>query len=266
MSDSPQSPTFDNSNPFNPAEPAETPVATPLIAEDPSEPIATPLVTKDSSIAAPADPITGNGYTNTSNGNQVAVLSTIDYSTNTIIYNYTLISNSTEHNSSSSYYNMNGGTTTSDSPISAGSSADMTVASGNSSLSAGSPDDVTGAPGNASLQRNGFHLRFNSSAYFRSQGARRIDRIMGFNGTNGDKLELSRRVFKGIGELEFESVDNRRQLKRAAKSDADIIYQESNGRLFFNANGDTKGFGDQGGMFSILESTPFLSSDHFILI
>jgi Ca2+-binding RTX toxin-like protein len=89
---------------------------------------------------------------------------------------------------------------------------------------------------------------------------------MGFNGANGDKLELKRRVFKGIGELEFQSVDNRRQLKRVAKSDADIIYQESNGRLFFNANGDTKGFGDQGGMFAILESTPFLSSDHFILI
>lgn len=236
MSDSPQSPTFDNSNPLNPAEPAETPVAAPLATEGPA-------------VTAPEDPITGNGYTNTSNGNQVAVLSTIDYSTNTVIYNYTLTSNSTEHNASSNHYSMNGGTATS-----------------NASLSAGSPDDVTGAPGNASLQRNGFHLRFNSGAYFRSQGARRIDRIMGFNGTNGDKLELSRRVFKGIGELEFESVDNRRQLKRAAKSDADIIYQESNGRLFFNSNGDSKGFGDQGGMFAILESAPILSADHFILI
>lgn len=236
MSDSPQPTTIDNTETLIPAEPAATPVATPLATEDPVA-------------ASPTDPITGNGYTNTSNGNQVAVLSTIDYSTNTVIYNYTLTSYSTEHNTSSNQYSMNGGTATS-----------------NSSLSAGSPDDVTGAPGNASLQRNGFHLRFNSGAYFRSQGARRIDRIMGFNGANGDKLELSRRVFKGIGELEFESISNRRQLKRASKSDADIIYQESNGRLFFNANGDTKGFGDQGGMFAILESTPFLSADHVILI
>ena len=245
MSDSPQPTTIDNTDTLNPAEPAATPVAAPLATEDP----ATPLIKEEPVVAAPADPITGSDYTNTSNGNQVAVLSTIDYSTNTVIYNYIITANSTEHNASSNYYGMNGGTATS-----------------NSTLSAESPDDVTDVPGNASLQRNGFHLRFNSGAYFRSQGARRVDRIMGFNGANGDKLELKRRVFKGIGELEFQSVDNRRQLKRVAKSDADIIYQESNGRLFFNANGDTKGFGDQGGMFAILESTPFLSSDHFILI
>ena len=236
MSDSPQPDTIDNTETLIPAEPLATTVAEPLASEDPV-------------VAAPADPITGNGYTNTSNGNQVAVLSTIDYSTNTIIYNYTLTSNSTENHASSNHYDMNSGSTTS-----------------NPSLSAESPDDVTGAPGNTSLQRNGFHLRFNSRAYFRSQGARRIDRIMGFNGANGDKLELSRKVFKGIGKLEFESVSNRRQLMREAKTSTDIIYQESNGRLYLTSNGDTKGFGNQGGMFAILESTPFLIADHFILI
>jgi hypothetical protein len=257
MSDSPQTNAIDNTETLIATEPAAaTPVAKPLAIEDPVS-------------TSPTDPITGNGYTNTSNGNQVAVLSTIDYSTNTVNYNHhstnivnynyysintvnenhTLTACPAEHSMSSNQYSMSGGNTAS-----------------NSSLSAESPDDVTGTPGNASLQRNGLHLRFNSWAYFRSQGARRIDRIMGFNGANGDKLELSRRVFKGIGELEFESISNRRQLKRASKSDADIIYQESSGRLFFNANGDTKGFGDQGGMFAILESTPFLSANHVILI
>ena len=60
--------------------------------------------------------------------------------------------------------------------------------------------------------------------------------------------------------------NNHRKLKRAAKIDANIIYQESNGRWLFNGNGDRKGFGGQGGMFAILESAPILSADHFILI
>jgi hypothetical protein len=137
MSDSPQPATIDNTDTLNPAEPADTPVAAPLATEDP----ATPLIKEEPVVAAPADPITGSDYTNTSNGNQVAVLSTIDYSTNTVIYNYTITANSTEHNASSNYYGMNGGTATS-----------------NSTLSAESPDDVTDVPGNASLQLSLIHI------------------------------------------------------------------------------------------------------------
>jgi Ca2+-binding RTX toxin-like protein len=133
-------------------------------------------------------------------------------------------------------------------------------------LEIASSDAITGSGISASLQRNGFHLRFTSREYFRGKGARRVDRIFGFNRSNGDKLELSRKVFKGIGKLEFDSVSNGKQLRRAAKTDTDIIYQESSGKLFFNSNGDEKSFGNKGGLFAILESTPFLNADHFILI
>lgn len=338
MSDSPQPDTIDNTETLIPAEPLATTLAEPLASEDPmtdktaETTVAEPIVAKDpvqdqlaeakshddqepqisaqpqptdnALDASQTDPISGHDYTNTSNGNQVAVLSTIDYSTNIVIYNYNLnsIYNTQEYNQSFNSQQEDNSTSSSVNSMSStqqvsdhspspqeevAARSDRSTQEGEhrqactkeltehtnnvnpstaNSLGTESPDDVTGAPGNTSLQRNGFHLRFNSRAYFRSQGARRIDRIMGFNGANSDKLELSRKVFKGIGKLEFESVGSRRQLMREAKTSTDIIYQESNGRLYFNANGDTKGFGNQGGMFAILESTPFLIADHFILI
>lgn len=236
MSETQETAILDNAETNSPIEPAPTAVAEPLATDNPV-------------VAAPADPITGNGYSNTSNGNQVAVLSTIDYSTNTIIYHYDLTSTTIENHSTTVHDGISGGSSET-----------------SGALEIASSDAITGSGTSASLQRNGFHLRFTSRAYFRGKGARRVDRIFGFNGSNGDKLELSRKVFKGIGKLEFDSVSNGKQLRRAAKTDTDIIYQESSGKLFFNSNGDEKSFGNKGGLFAILESTPFLNADHFILI
>ncbi len=236
MSESFPEATNNTEQPVTPAEPTSTAVAGPLLPAD-------------TSVAAPVDPITGNGYTNTSNGNQVAVLSTIDYSTNTIIYNYQLNSTTQEYSSITHNYNMS------------------TSNSGSIPATAANPGGtLSGSPGNTSLQRNGLHLRFDSPDYFRKKGIRRVDRIMGFNGSNGDKLELSRRVFKGIDDLEFKSVSSGKQLRRASKTDADIIYDESANRLYFNANAQDKGFGDKGGLFAIFEGEPLITADQFILI
>ena len=238
MSEAIQDPSIESTDLTSTSETTVAPIA-PLL----------PLEGEETTVAAPLDPITGNGYTNTSNGNQVAVLSTIDYSTTNVVYNYNLNA-SNETNSTSHIYGM--------SNTSQGSYQESTSDTADNS-------DITGNS-SSSLQRNGYHLRFVSNDYFRTNGLRRVDRIMGFNGSNGDKLELSRRVFKGIGRMEFESVANNKKVKRVAKSDADIIYNESSGKLYFNANHDDKGFGAKGGLFAILESTPILSADQFIMI
>jgi hypothetical protein len=233
MSDSPQPPTFDNTDLLNPAEPAASPVAAPLATENP---VAT----------APQDPITGNGYTNTSNGNQVAVLSTIDYSTTNVtnnIYYINLEENNYINDSLNTSYNEHN-VTHDDTPDS---------------------NNCTGLNSTDNLRPKRSLIRFGSNEYFRKKKSR-VDRITDFDGTKGDRMELSTQTFKGIGELEFKTANNKRDLRRASKSSADIIYHAPSGKLFFNANGDTKGFGSQGGMFAILESAPILSADHFILI
>lgn len=204
------------------------------------------------------DPITGsdptdNGYSNTSNGNQIAVLSTIDYSTNVNILNSssTTTTDASNHNSATNNYYYYYYTT------------NNTSAQSNAETSTPNQDPITGS---TSLMRSAVHFRFTSGDYFSRSGIRRVDRIFGFNSSSGDMLELSRKVFKGMGSMEFDIAANRQQLRAMAKSGADIIYQEQTGQLFFNANGEEKGFGKSGGLFAILEGSPLISSTNLMLI
>lgn len=206
------------------------------------------------STGASPDPITGgnpsdSGYSNTSNGNQIAVLSTIDYSTNINILSSRTTTASNNQNSTTNYYYYYA-------PIYTNG---QTGAGANTS----NQDPITGSN---SLQRSAVHFRFTSSDYFSRRGSRRIDRIFGFNPSSGDMLEISSKAFKGIGSIDFEIAANRKQRRALAKSDADIIYQQSSGELFFNANGEDKGFGKSGGMFAILEGSPLISSSNLMLI
>ncbi|MDY6804075.1 MAG: hypothetical protein SXA11_09745 [Cyanobacteriota bacterium] len=50
----------------------------------------------------------------------------------------------------------------------------------------------------------------------------------------------------------------------ATKSDAFIVYNENNGKLFYNPNGSNNGFGS-GGVFASLNNTPELENSDFII-
>jgi hypothetical protein len=214
-------------------EPAATETLDPVVME----PAATETI--DPVVEEPLDPITGTesgSPSNTSNGNQVAVNSNFDYSVhNLTVYSYT----STQTNESLT--------------------TQMSQASGE--LREGNEFNCGTVNG-----RLGRSYRFDSRDYFRSKRRNRVDRITNFSSESGDTLELARRVFKGIGDLDFVSVANRKKAKKAARTDSDIIYERSSGRLYFNANDDDKRFGAQGGLFAVLESSPLISSSDFILI
>ena len=108
--------------------------------------------------------------------------------------------------------------------------------------------------------------RFDSREYFRGSGRlSRVDRIINFSGAEGDSLALSRRIFKGIGDLDFVAVGNAKASKRAARSDNDIIYETSTGKLYFNSNDSDLGFGKQGGLFAIMEASPLISRNDFVI-
>ena len=215
-------------------------VAEPMVIE-PSVVEPAPTETLDPVVETPIDPITGgNGNpgssSNTSNGNQVAVNSNFDYS----VHNFTVYSYSSTTNQET--LNAQMGQANSDPQLSDGFSCG------------------TGAA------RFGRSYRFESRQFFRGNRRRsRVDRITNFEAEAGDTLELSRRLFKGIGELDFVAVANRKASQRAARTDNDIIYEQSTGRLYFNANSGDSGFGSKGGLFAILESTPLINDSHFVI-
>jgi hypothetical protein len=196
-------------------------------------------------VAEPVDPIMATNSnpgssSNTSNGNQVAVNSNFDYSTHHLnIYNYSYSSNTTTNQES------------------------LTTQMGQASGTLQEQDGFNCGVMTTRLARS---YRFDSREYFRGSGRlSRVDRIINFSGAEGDSLELSRRIFKGIGELDFVAVGNAKASKRAARSDNDIIYETSTGKLYFNSNDSDLGFGKQGGLFAIMEASPLISRNDFVI-
>jgi hypothetical protein len=218
------------------------PAATNPMVVEPIEPdVAEPATTEtlDPVVETPIDPITGNNSnpgssSNTSNGNQVAVNSSFDYS----VHSYTVYSYSSTQNQET----LN---------------AQVSPANSNSQLS----ESFSCGTSEARLGRS---YRFASRQFFSGRRSR-VERITNFDAEAGDTMELSRRLFKGIGELDFVSVANRKGSQRAARTDNDIIYEQSTGQLYFNANSSDQGFGSKGGLFAILDSSPLIGDSQFVI-
>ena len=213
-------------------------VAEPMVIE-PNTAIPAPTETLDPAVSTPIDPITGSNSnpgssSNTSNGNQVAVNSSFDYS----VHSYTVYSYSSTQNQET----LN---------------AQVIPANSNSQLS----ESFSCGTSEARLGRS---YRFASRQFFSGRRSR-VERITNFDAEAGDTMELSSRLFKGIGELDFVTVANRKGSQRAARTDNDIIYEQSTGRLYFNANSGDQGFGNKGGLFAILDSSPLISESQFVI-
>ena len=63
----------------------------------------------------------------------------------------------------------------------------------------------------------------------------------------------------------FAIASNRKELKQLMKSDADVVYDESKGKLYLNDNGTAKGWGAKkvGGLIARFKGKPELTADHF---
>lgn len=122
----------------------------------------------------------------------------------------------------------------------------MDGGAGNDRLIGGiSADQLTGGSGNDRFIFTGG--RFNSSD--------RPDRILDFT-RQQDRIILDRKTFTALGQkASFESV---KTLNAAQVSDAVIVYVQSTGRLYYNTDGATLGFGE-GGLFATLNQ-PQLNS------
>ena len=63
----------------------------------------------------------------------------------------------------------------------------------------------------------------------------------------------------------FAIASNKKDLKALMKSDADVVYDESKGRLYLNDNGTAKGWGAKkvGGLLAKFKGKPELTADNF---
>ena len=63
----------------------------------------------------------------------------------------------------------------------------------------------------------------------------------------------------------FAIASSKKELKQLMKSDADVVYDERKGKLYFNDNGAKKGWGEKkdGGLVAKFKGKPEISSDYF---
>ncbi len=87
------------------------------------------------------------------------------------------------------------------------------------------------------------------------------DAIINFNASK-DKIKLS---FDFDDDIDFKFTDSRREFRQASSSKFEIIFNEKTDGLYFNDNGRRNGFGEEGGLFALIDKlTGRLSDDNFI--
>ena len=92
-------------------------------------------------------------------------------------------------------------------------------------------------------------------------GNKNRDSIQDFNHDEGDSLAFDKDVF-GLGKLKkVDFASNYKKIWMAAKSNDNFVYNDNNGLLYFNENGDEKGWG-RGGLFVKLQGTPEFGIDN----
>ena len=69
----------------------------------------------------------------------------------------------------------------------------------------------------------------------------------------------------GSFEGSFAIASSKKELKQLMKSDAEVVYDESKGKLYLNDNGTAKGWGAKkvGGLLASFKGKPELNADHF---
>ena len=118
-------------------------------------------------------------------------------------------------------------------------------------------DLIGNGPGVDSLKGKGGPdiFYFNAPEGF---GRKAADKIKDFDSTN-DVLIFGQGRFKSMSaQPSICFATNHKDFKQAVKSDSEFIYNNKNGRLYFNENGDQGGFG-KGGLFAILNQKPILN-------
>ena len=100
---------------------------------------------------------------------------------------------------------------------------------------------------------------------FDSFAKKRADKIIDFDSQEGDFLNFTHCALGLIGDdpISFSTTNKKRRLKKLSKKDYDFIYFQKKGRLFWDANGTAKDWGDssEGGIIAILRGKPDLTVD-----
>ena len=96
-------------------------------------------------------------------------------------------------------------------------------------------------------------------------GKEYADRIKDFDSAEGDSILLDNDLFDLDTEIDLKYCQTKKDVRQALKSEANFVYDERKGFLYFNQDGEEKGSGD-GGLFAKLKGAPELGADDFTIV
>lgn len=77
---------------------------------------------------------------------------------------------------------------------------------------------------------------------------------------------MSANAFKGLGAINFATADSKAEMKTLFTEEANVVYLSTEGKLYYDQNGEDKGLGKGGGIFAELKGNPTLAEDDFMMI
>ena len=138
-------------------------------------------------------------------------------------------------------------------------------ARGRESVRGTGDDDLIGAgPGRDRLSGFGGADDFLFDEAGDGCGRRQADVIRDFDAEQGARILLDSEAFEGDGVVSIaESRREFRQLRRSG--DCDFIYFQPRGGMYYNENGEDRGFGE-GGRLAVLKGAPDLTAEQIALV
>ena len=96
-------------------------------------------------------------------------------------------------------------------------------------------------------------------------GKQQADKIKDFKPDENDSILVDKNTFNLKKKATLLITKGKKKTNKASTQNADFLYDEGKGLLFFNQNGNEKGWGD-GGLFAKLQGAPELGASDFTII
>jgi Ca2+-binding RTX toxin-like protein len=96
-------------------------------------------------------------------------------------------------------------------------------------------------------------------------GKKKADTITDFRPEEGDKIAIAKETFSEVSRIKLDTATGKQEVRSAASTNKNFIYDDKSGILYFNENGRKAGFGN-GGEFAQLLGAPDISKGDLVLL
>ena len=96
-------------------------------------------------------------------------------------------------------------------------------------------------------------------------GKKNAIQLLDFDPISGDSIFFDKASFDLGKKIKLKIVASKKALRKASRTNKDFVYHERKGFLYYNEDGKNIGWGEDGGLFVILQGAPELTKSDFMI-